>query len=153
MSRQYTSISLFSGIAGLDAGLHKAGFQPILCAEIDPNAQATLKLWLSAQKINCAVASDVTAICPENLRKELGLEQGELDLFAGGPPCQSFSLIGRRGSLVDERGLLLFQMVRYTKALMPKVVLIEQVKGLKSAPCLNNKIDIFFTGGFYLFYG
>jgi DNA (cytosine-5)-methyltransferase 1 len=64
---------------------------------------------------------------------------GELDLLAGGPPCQSFSLIGQRGSLVDQRGLLLFQIVRYAQAFMPKVVLIEQAKGLKSAPCLNNK--------------
>jgi DNA (cytosine-5)-methyltransferase 1 len=139
MTRQRTSISLFSGIAGLDSGLHKAGFEPIFCAEIDPNAQATLKLWLSEQGIESVVASDVTQINPHNLRRDLELMPGELDLLAGGSPCQSFSLIGRRGSLIDERGLLLFQMVRYAEAFMPKVVLIEQVKGLKSAPCLKNK--------------
>ncbi len=139
MTRQRTLISLFSGIAGLDSGLHKAGFEPIFCAEIDPNAQATLKLWLSEQGIESIVASDVTQINPHNLRRDLELMPGELDLLAGGSPCQSFSLIGRRGSLIDERGLLLFQMVRYAEAFMPKVVLVEQVKGLKSAPCLKNK--------------
>jgi DNA (cytosine-5)-methyltransferase 1 len=139
MTRQRTSISLFSGIAGLDSGLHKAGFEPIFCAEIDPNAQATLKLWLSKQGIESVVASDVTQINPHDLRRDLGLVPGELDLLAGGSPCQSFSLIGRHGSLLDERGLLLFQMVRYAKAFMPKVVLIEQVKGLKSAQCLKKK--------------
>jgi DNA (cytosine-5)-methyltransferase 1 len=46
MERKRISISLFSGIAGLDSGLHKAGFEPVFCAEIDPNAQATLKLYV-----------------------------------------------------------------------------------------------------------
>lgn len=138
MTKKRFSISLFSGIAGLDSGLHKAGFYPLFCAEIDTNAQATLKRWLSEQGIKSVVADNMTQIDPHNLRRELGLSKGELDLLCGGPPCQSFSLIGKRGSLVDERGLLLFQMVRYAQAFMPKVVLLEQVKGLKSAPCLNN---------------
>ncbi|MBR8840033.1 MAG: DNA cytosine methyltransferase [Stigonema ocellatum SAG 48.90 = DSM 106950] len=139
MTRQLTSISLFTGIAGLDSGLHKVGFEPVFCAEIDANAQATLFRWLSERRIESVVASDVTQIDPHNLREDLGFMLGDLDLLVGGPPCQSFSLIGKRGSLIDERGLLLFQMVRYAKAFMPKVVLIEQVKGLKSAPCLKNK--------------
>ncbi|NJM21675.1 MAG: DNA cytosine methyltransferase [Richelia sp. RM2_1_2] len=138
MTKKRFSISLFSGIAGLDSGLHKAGFYPLFCAEIDTNARATLKRWLSEQGIKNVVADNVTQIDPHNLRRELGLSKGELDLLCGGPPCQSFSLIGKRGSLVDERGLLLFQMVRYAQAFMPKVVLLEQVKGLLSAPCLNN---------------
>ncbi len=139
MTRRRTSISLFSGIAGLDSGLHKAGFETIFCAEIDPNARATLKLWLSEQKIESVVTSDVTQVNPHHLRRDLRLVPGELDLLVGGSPCQSFSVIGKRDSLVDERGLLLFQMVRYAEAFMPKVVLIEQVKGLKSAQCLKKK--------------
>jgi DNA (cytosine-5)-methyltransferase 1 len=64
---------------------------------------------------------------------------GQLDLLAGGPPCQSFSLIGKRGSLEDDRGLLLFEMVRFAEAFMPKAILIEQVRGLVSAPGADNK--------------
>ncbi|MBW4513041.1 MAG: DNA cytosine methyltransferase [Scytonematopsis contorta HA4267-MV1] len=139
MERKRISISLFSGIAGLDSGLHKAGFEPVFCAEIDPNAQATLKLWLSQQGITCPVGGDVTQIDPQNLMRDLGLMSGELDILVGRPPCQSFSLIGKRDSLVDSRGLLLFEMVKYAAAFMPKVVLIEQVKGLKSASCLKNE--------------
>jgi DNA (cytosine-5)-methyltransferase 1 len=139
MERKRTLISLFSGIAGFDSGLHKAGFEPVFCTEIDPNAQATLKLWLSQQGIKCPVGGDITQIDPLSLMKDLGLMPGELDMLVGGPPCQSFSLIGKRDSLIDSRGLLLFQMVRYAAVFMPKVVLIEQVKGLKSASCLKNQ--------------
>ena len=137
MNQSYKFISLFSGIGGMDAGLHSAGFKPLFCVEKDPHALATLKLWLSQQKIECDVDEDVINTSPEALRTKLGLEKGQLDLIAGGPPCQSFSLIGKKQSLVDERGLLLFQMIRYAKAFMPKVVLIEQVKGLLSAASLD----------------
>jgi DNA (cytosine-5)-methyltransferase 1 len=138
LSMPYSLLSLFSGIGGLDYGLHKSGFKPIFCAEIDPNASATLSQWLSSQQIDCNIATDATKVEPEFLIKELGLIPGELDLLAGGPPCQSFSLIGKRNSLIDERGLLLFEIIRYARVFLPKVILIEQVKGLLSAPCLKN---------------
>jgi DNA (cytosine-5)-methyltransferase 1 len=57
----------------------------------------------------------------------LGLGVGDLELLNGGPPCQSFSQIGKRAELFDERGLLAFEMVRFTDAIRPKAVLIEQV--------------------------
>lgn len=137
MNQRYKSISLFSGIGGLDAGLHSVGFEPLFCAEKDYNALASLKLWLSQQKIECDVNDDVVNTSPRKLRTKLGLEKGDLDSIVGGPPCQSFSLIGKKQSLVDERGLLLFQVIRYAKEFMPKVVLIEQVKGLLSAASLD----------------
>lgn len=136
-ARQYSSISLFSGIGGIDLGLHECGFQPLFCAEIDVNAASTLHNWLSNNKINCETASDIRQVNPEILIENLGISPGELDILAGGPPCQSFSLIGKRHSLVDDRGLLLFEMVRFARVFLPKVILIEQVKGLLSAPCLN----------------
>lgn len=134
---KYSSISLFSGIGGIDLGLHQCGFQPLFCAEIDINASTTLHNWLSSHNIDCETASDIRKVEPEILIKNLGISPGELDILAGGPPCQSFSLIGKRNSLVDERGLLLFEMVRFARVFLPKVILIEQVKGLLSAPCLN----------------
>lgn len=135
----YTSISLFSGIGGLDEGLHQAGFSPLLCCEIDPNASESLRNWLESKNLGCPVFDDVKKLDPHELREELGFVPGQLDLLAGGPPCQSFSLIGKRGSLDDERGMLLFEMVRFAEAFMPKTILIEQVRGLVSASGMDNK--------------
>lgn len=132
-------VSLFSGIGGLDTGLHDIGFNPLFCSELDKNAAKTLKYWLSSKNIKAEFSSDVTSVEPKNLMKSLGLLPGELDLLAGGPPCQAFSLIGKRGSLEDERGILLFEMARYASVFLPKVIMIEQVRGLISACCLNNE--------------
>lgn len=132
-------ISLFSGIGGLDEGLHRSGFEPLLCCELDKHAQGSLENWARLRKVNPKIISDVLEFDPLELMASFGISKGELDLLAGGPPCQSFSLAGKRKSLEDARGLLLYQMVRYASAFEPKVVLIEQVKGLKSAPGYDGK--------------
>lgn len=128
-----TLVSFFSGIGGLDEGLHQAGFYPLFLCEIDPNARASLRRWLDQKCVGSKIAENINDIESRNLANTLGLLPGELDLLAGGPPCQSFSLIGKRKSLSDARGLLLFKMIEFAKHLKPKAVLIEQVKGLLSA--------------------
>lgn len=134
-----TLISLFSGIGGLDEGLHRAGFAPIFCSEIDENARNSLISWCERRRLAPSINSDINTIDPRSLANELGLKQGELDLLAGGPPCQSFSLIGKRKSLEDDRGLLLYKMIDFANAFMPKSILIEQVKGLLSAKGADGK--------------
>ncbi|TSA37234.1 MAG: DNA cytosine methyltransferase [Methylococcaceae bacterium] len=128
-----TLVSLFSGIGGLDEGLHNVGFTPLFCSEIDKHAHESLRNWCSRRSVDPILATDINDISPLSLKKQLGLKVGELDLLAGGPPCQSFSLIGNRKSLDDDRGLLLHKMIEFAKVLKPKAVLIEQVKGLLSA--------------------
>src|SRR3546814_9462090 len=71
--------------------------------------------------------------------KQCGIKAGELDLLFGGPPCQTFSQIGKQGSLRDARGKLLFSMVEYARKLKPRAILIENVKALQSAPNLAGK--------------
>lgn len=134
MEPRKSLISLFSGIGGLDEGLHQAGFRTRFCCELDDHARASLTNWTRLRNVNPEMGTDIAQVCPTALRKRLGLSKGEVDLIAGGPPCQSFSLIGKRKSLTDPRGQLLFQMVRFAEAFRPKLVLIEQVKGLRSAP-------------------
>lgn len=132
------AVSLFSGGGGLDIGVEQAGFRTLCCVEIDPNCCATLKhnqpTYLSDAKI---VNSDVRKVSPESLIKELELEPGDLDLLYGGPPCQTFSQIGKQDGLSDGRGLLLFEMVRFAKCFRPKAILIENVKALKNAKDLR----------------
>jgi len=130
-------ISLFSGIGGLDEGLHRAGFDPLFCSELDENAFATLQQWCNKHSLEPLMARDINQVNPHDLLDELSMKPGELDLLAGGPPCQAFSLIGKRKSMEDDRGVLLLKMVEFAKVFRPKAVLIEQVKGLLSARCAN----------------
>lgn len=56
--------------------------------------------------------------------------RGKVDLFVGGSPCQSFSMVGKRKGLEDPRGLLIYEFVRLVKEMKPKVFIYENVKGL-----------------------
>jgi len=56
--------------------------------------------------------------------------KGKVDLFVGGSPCQSFSLVGRREGLEDPRGLLIYEFVRLVKEIKPKIFIYENVKGI-----------------------
>ena len=133
-----TAMSLFSGAGGLDIGVIQAGFDVLSCVELDPNACATLRHAVSKRNGNTIIfEGDIKAFSPEQMLQAVGKEPGEVDLLFGGPPCQAFSLIGKQKALDDERGMLLFQMIRYTKAIRPRVVLMEQVKGLLSAKDAN----------------
>ena len=132
------AISLFSGAGGLDIGVRQAGFDILACVELDKNACDTLRYNIAAEHLNTNVyEGDIKAFDPDAILSDVGSKPGEVDLLFGGPPCQAFSLIGKQKALADERGMLLFQMIRYTEAIQPKVVLMEQVKGLLSAKDAN----------------
>lgn len=128
------TISLFSGCGGLDLGLSGAGFDILGAIEKDPYCCESLTLFDSKRPV---FENDIRQIDPKNLLADLNLNEGEVDLLCGGPPCQSFSQIGKQNGLQDERGLLLFEMIRFANDLRPKVILIEQVKGLLSARDVN----------------
>lgn len=129
-----TALSLFSGGGGLDLGVEAAGYKTLACIEIDPNCCQTLlrnqpRFLPDARIIN----DDVENVDILLLMKELGLRKGSLDLLFGGPPCQTFSQIGKKDGIKDARGLLLFSMVKYAEALRPKAILIENVAALRNA--------------------
>lgn len=56
--------------------------------------------------------------------------QNQVDLFVGGSPCQSFSMVGKRRGLEDTRGTLFYEFARLVKEIQPKVFIYENVKGL-----------------------
>lgn len=132
--RRRKAVSLFSGAGGLDIGVRQAGFDIIACVELDPNACETLRYNNARHGDRTRVyEGDIRVLEPSDILADAQVGSGEIDLLFGGPPCQAFSLIGKQKALEDERGTLLFQMIRYTEAMKPKVVLMEQVKGLLSA--------------------
>jgi DNA (cytosine-5)-methyltransferase 1 len=135
------SISLFAGAYGLDLGLEKAGIKTVSLVEIEPDATKTICLnrpYLS----RCAVPRDICEVSAKTLLEEggqiLGLDRplraDQVDLVTGGPPCQSFSTAGKRGSVGDPRGSLFMDFIRIVDEIKPRFFIMENVKGLLSAP-------------------
>jgi len=127
-------VSLFSGAGGLDLGLEAAGFDVRLCVENEKYCQQTLKLNRPRWKI--AEPSDVFKLNPIKMMRQAGLRPRQLDLLAGGPPCQPFSKAGywRNGDsrrLKDPRAKTLNAYTKIVGTLLPKVILLENVEGIK----------------------
>lgn len=123
------AISLFSGAMGLDIGLEVSGFRFLAAVESDPACQKTIQL----NRPQTHLFGDIRALKSEDLACK------ELQLVCGGPPCQSFSTIGKRLSFEDARGTLVFEFVRVIKDLRPRFFVMENVKGLTSAASKNGK--------------
>ena len=132
-SRERTVLSLFSGAGGLDLGLEEAGFEPVLCVEIDEDSRATLKR--NRPEWRLADPGDIQALEPDEILRQAGLKPRELRLLAGGPPCQPFSKSaywanGNGLRLHDPRASTLCGYVRVVEATLPDILLLENVKGL-----------------------
>lgn len=122
----YNCISLFSGGGGLDLGAHFAGFKTLLVSDIIPAYTETIKANLPQVSVYNDDAMDLTA---EKIRC-LAKIDGDIDLIIAGPPCQAFSIMGKRRSLDDPRGKLTIKYFELISGLCPKVFLFENVPGL-----------------------
>ncbi len=125
----YTSIDLFAGAGGLSEGLSEAGFHCLFANEIVPIHANTYKINHPSTIVETA---DIRTLNPDDIRSKLGLEKGELDLLAGGPPCQGFSINAPVRSILDDRNHLFKEYLRFVASFEPKMVLIENVPGLVS---------------------
>lgn len=131
-------VSLFTGGGGLDLGLEAAGFHTIFATDIDEHSCITLKhnkercAKLNKDILNDTVImqKDIKELSSDFILEELGLKVGELDLLAGGPPCQAFSVFGKRKGKEDPRGLLAYEYLRLLSDLEPKAFFFENVYGL-----------------------
>lgn len=127
--KMLTHIDLFAGAGGLSTGLEMAGFKCVFANEISPSYAQTLV----ASHPNTEVETgDVCAVDAAKVRKRLGLSVGELDLLAGGPPCQGFSINAPKRSVEDQRNHLFREYLRFAQEFQPKLILIENVPGMIS---------------------
>jgi DNA (cytosine-5)-methyltransferase 1 len=144
-TRKYTVVSIFSGAMGLDVGLEQTGrFKLLACVEKVPAFCDTITHNRAAGRLPADTKifeGDICGIDPRRVLDAIGLAPGELDLLVGGPPCQSFSTAGRRGTVQDHRGTLLWQFLRYVEALKPRFFVMENVRGLLSAAVRHRVIS------------
>lgn len=124
------AIDLFSGCGGLTLGLKWAGFQVLWAVDNDPLSVETYEAY---HKDVLVCPKDIRAQDPSEVLRNLHLQEGELDLLAGCPPCQGFSSIRTlNGSrpVDDPRNDLIFDFIRFVKVFKPKTVMLENVPRL-----------------------
>lgn len=129
-------LSFFSGAMGLDLGLESAGLETVLACENDPAARATI----AANRPDIPVLGDIWKYDAADVRALAGFAPDEdIDVVAGGPPCQAFSTAGARRGFDDHRGNVFLRFIELIKELNPKYAVIENVRGLLSMPAADGE--------------
>lgn len=135
----YNFIDLFSGAGGLSVGFTMAGFTPIGSVEIMEQAVETYKSnFIDKKQFKEYVES--RDIREPSVKDALykSVDGKKVDVICGGFPCQGFSMAGNR-IVTDQRNTLYLDMLEIVNKLQPKVVVMENVPGLRSM--LGGKVE------------
>nr|DAN39674.1 MAG TPA: Cytosine specific methyltransferase [Caudoviricetes sp.] len=116
-------LDLFAGIGGFRLGMEAAGHECVGFCEIDKFARESYKAIHDTK--GEIELHDITAVSDDTVR---GI--GHVDVICGGFPCQAFSIAGKRKGLEDARGTLFFEIARFASILRPRLLFLENVKGL-----------------------
>lgn len=130
------AIDLFCGCGGMSKGLTDAGINVIAGIDVWDKAIESYK----KNSNHLALCKDLTTFSPQHFKE---LHNNPIDLITGGPPCQGFSIAGRRDTN-DPRNSLFMEYVKYINYFKPKVILMENVMGILSMKTdkKENVIDI-----------
>lgn len=121
-----TVVSLFAGCGGSSLGYSMAGFREVLAVEWDDDAVRTFELNFPGVPI---YHGDIYNLSIDECLHLTELFSGKLDVLDGSPPCQGFSLMGKR-RMEDGRNTLFEEYVRLLRGMMPRVFVMENVEGL-----------------------
>lgn len=121
-----TSLDLFAGAGGITLGFKKAGIKSIAAIEIDRFAAETFRHNFPDIPL---YNRDIYSFSDEEILKRFS----GVDIIAGGPPCQGFSVAGpSQYGIIDQRNTLIMEFFRFIKVLRPKICVLENVKGILS---------------------
>ena len=129
------ALDLFSGVGGMSLGVRQAGFRVVGAFDSERRHVASYKKNFRQSK---AFVIDLGQANGDELRSLAGVENDDIDLLFGGPPCQGFSMGGRRDKK-DKRNLLLQDFARLVGEIQPKYFMLENVAGLTKG---NAKRDL-----------
>jgi len=134
MTKKHSYIDLFSGCGGLSLGLHNAGWKGIFAIEKSIDAFKTLEYNLIKKKKHFDWPNwldkknhEINEVIAQHSEELINL-RGKVDMVAGGPPCQGFSMAGRRVE-TDLRNDLVNSYVKFIELVRPKIIFFENVKG------------------------
>lgn len=119
-------IDLFCGVGGLSLGAHLAGFTTALAVDIDANLTSSFADNFPGSKV---LLKNIADLSGHALLSEAGLKKTDSFGVVGGPPCQGFSLMGRR-DLNDPRNTLIGHFFRIVRETKPAFFLMENVPGI-----------------------
>lgn len=124
MKKRYTVLDLFCGCGGISKGFDIAGYKIIGGIDFNEDATKTFRHNFKEAKVFC---SDISTIDNTQIKQYYP----NVDVIVGGPPCQGFSSANRwQKEKDDPRNKLFFEYLRFVEILNPKVVMIENVRGL-----------------------
>jgi len=123
---EFTYLSTFAGCGGSSLGYKWAGGHGVAAVEFDANAVETYRLNFPETPV---LHRDICTVTAQELLDLTGLQVGDLDILDGSPPCQGFSMAGKR-VLTDPRNSLFKEYVRLIEGLQPKVFVMENVSGM-----------------------
>jgi len=129
-------VELFSGCGGTSLGFEMAGYEIAVGCDIHI---PSIKTFQKSHPNSATILGDLKIIQPEEIKKLLNYR--EVDVLIGGVPCQGFSLNNRKRHENDERNLLYNEFIRFVKGLNPKIVVLENVSGMKSTGDYVNIIE------------
>lgn len=132
-------IDLFAGVGGLSLGAARAGFHIALAVELDNHAMAAHKQNFPGTE---HVSKDIADLDGDTLRRHASLINGELHGLIGGPPCQGFSVIGKR-SAVDPRNNLFVKFFEIAMQCRPSFFVVENVPGILESKYANIRESAF----------
>lgn len=144
MSDKKTYIDLFAGCGGLSLGLHLSGWKGVFAIEKSKDAFETLEYNLIKKKKHFNWPSwldkknhDINDVIKKHSKNLISL-RNQIDLVAGGPPCQGFSMAGRRIEN-DSRNNLINSYIKFIELVKPKIIFFENVRGFTMGFKSNNK--------------
>lgn len=138
------ALSFFSGAMGLDIGMKNGGISALLACEFNKYCRMTI----DKNEPDMALIGDINQYEPEEILKLAKIPAGrKVDVIFGGPPCQAFSTAGTRRALDDERGNVFLRYIEVVEKIRPTYVVIENVRGLLSAPYPYKEINTPIKGG------
>jgi DNA (cytosine-5)-methyltransferase 1 len=123
----FRAIELFAGAGGMAVGLARSGFETVFANDVDPDMCATFEKNHPGSVVRCGNVAELSAMSIESVT---GVLSREVDLIAGGPPCQGFSTVGKKDEF-DTRNSLPFHFLRLVEEVRPRAVLFENVSGFR----------------------